>query len=126
MKNEPIPVQPQRSPRKSRGGMKVAGAVTAGVLALGGAAAFAADHIGAEAGSHSGTTAETEKSLPASDLFGVTKPTPEPTPVQSATTDGQPAMTTPTRTISSSHVTQHETEHESDHSTSGSGSGGDD
>lgn len=126
MNNEPIPVRPQRAPQKSRGGIKVAGAVAAGVVALGAGAGLLASGPTAQAGSNStATAAETEQSLPASDLFGVAKPA-EPTEAPAATMPEtrQPTAAAPKQSTT---TTSRETEHETDHQSSGgSSSGGDD
>lgn len=128
MNNEPIPVPIQRAPRKSRSGLKIAGAVTASVLALGaGAGVLASDEMTAQSPAGTAPTTEPEQSVPASDLFGVTKPTAEPTEQAEApaSTSSHSTATAPTRSTSTSGETEHETETEHSSATSTSG-GGDD
>ncbi len=126
MKNEPIPVFATPSSRKSRGGLVVAGAVAAGVLALGGAAGVLAAGHPTDSESHAGTaaSAEAEKSLPASDLFGVTTPAPEATETPEANPPAAGTVMAPASAprpaVSASHATEHESGQEtSDHASSG-------
>jgi len=125
MKNEPIPVFATPTGRKSKGGLAVAGAITAGVLALGGAAGVLAAGHPTDSEGHAGTaaSAEAEKSLPASDLFGVTTPAPEATETPDATAAAGTAIaptSAPRPAVSASHETEHESSQEtSDHASSG-------
>ena len=128
MKNEPIPLDPRRPTRASKNGLKIAGAVAASVLALGTGTAALAGHIGQGTSPSSGSAnVETEQSLPASDLFGASTPTPEATAEPSETPEpsDQPVATAPSPAPVATHKTEHETETEHDGS-GGSSTGGDD